>query len=460
MIKRVIGTCPVTELKIGGASACCLLDTGNKVSTITEELFQKHLSGEEKDIQFTSSWLWITAVNGLEIPYLGYLELEVETMGIKIPDCGFLVVKEPKSSQMTEPCIIGMNIISRCRQLVQSEFHTTLGGPLDKEWRTVFQQMQRCTVDKKAIARVAGRDMVHIPAASIATVTVKGNLKGSGNLETHHFPKVLWSFQHWWVVSVKPSRSKLLISHKRMCGSVREPGWVAWFRLSVDSEQTCEGKFQRISADVEQVTVETKDSEAHRRVQSVLDKLDIGGTVEERAELRALLAKYKAVFTDDDDDDDLGFADKVKHEINLVDEEPVAKPYRRIPPTQYREVQEHISKLLRKDVIQDSSSSYASPVVIVRKADGTIRLCVDYRKLNQKTKKDAFPLPCIDESFDALQGAKLFSTIDLASGYHQVAVVEHDSICNTFWSFRVSSHAHGCLQWTCHISTVDAGYHE
>lgn len=70
--------------------------------------------------------------------------------------------------------------------------------------------------------------------------------------------------------------------------------------------------------------------------------------------------------------------------------------------------------------------AYASPVVLVRKADGSLRLCVDYRKLNSKIRQDAFPLPRIDECFDALHRAKFFSTIDLASGYHQVAVHEDD----------------------------------
>ncbi|KAI3359260.1 hypothetical protein L3Q82_002779 [Scortum barcoo] len=191
----------------------------------------------------------------------------------------------------------------------------------------------------------------------------------------------------------------------------------------VESVQTCEVKFHRISADVEQVSVDTKDESFHSKAQSVLDKLDIGGTDNERTALCASLAKYIDVFTDDDDDN-LRSTDKVKHEIKLVDDVPVTQPYRRIPPNQYEEVQEQISKLLKKGIIQESESSYASPVVVVRKSDGSIRLCVDYPKLNLKTKKDAFPLPHINESFDALRGATYFSTIDLASGYHQVAVDE------------------------------------
>ena len=142
------------------------------------------------------------------------------------------------------------------------------------------------------------------------------------------------------------------------------------------------------------------------------------------------MMKYTDVFAAHDED--LGYTDQVKHEIPLLDETPVSQPYRRIPPNQYKEVKEHISDLLRKGVIQESSSSYASPIVLVRKPDGSLRMCVDYRKLNSKTRRDAFPLPRIDESLDALSGAAFFSTIDLASGYHQVAMHEKDRARTAF----------------------------
>lgn len=87
---------------------------------------------------------------------------------------------------------------------------------------------------------------------------------------------------------------------------------------------------------------------------------------------------------------------------------------------------------MKKGVIQESSSAYASPIVLVRKADGSLRLCVDFRKLHEKTRCDAFLLPMIDESFDALKRAKFSSTIDLASGYHQVAMHEIDRTKTAF----------------------------
>lgn len=78
------------------------------------------------------------------------------------------------------------------------------------------------------------------------------------------------------------------------------------------------------------------------------------------------------------------------------------------------------------DVIQPSKSPWASPVVLVRKKDNTLRFCVDYRKLNSVTKRDVYPLPRIDDTLDRLRNAKFFSSLDLKSGYWQIEVDERD----------------------------------
>lgn len=107
-------------------------------------------------------------------------------------------------------------------------------------------------------------------------------------------------------------------------------------------------------------------------------------------------------------------------------------------------VKEHINQLLGAQVIRESCSPFASPIVLVKK-DGSLRLCVDYRQLNSRTRKDAFPLPRIEELLDALTGARWFSTMDLASRYNQVPVAEADrpktAFCNPFRTFRMESHA-------------------
>lgn len=431
LLQRAVGTCPVVEIRVGGVSIPCLLDTGSQVSTITEEFFRKHLEGEDEDVLSTSGWLRLTAANGLDIPYQGYLELEVETMGMKIPDCGFLVVKDPQKSQLSVPGIIGMNIISRCRQLVQAEFDTTLGGRVDADWRTAFQNLLKCSPEKTVMVRISGKDPVHLPAGSVITVQARGPMRTGCEGQQLVEPSSI-SLPGGVVVMPTLVNAHSNLVPVQVCNLSDEDVWLQpRTRLGIlspvqciDSDQRCEVKFQRISADTEHISLDMTEGHPENNLTGLLDKLDVGGSEEQQAQLRGLLAKYADVFAVGEED--LGYTERVVHEINLVDEAPVNLPYRRIPPTQYKEVKEHISQLLKKGVIQESSSSYASPVVVVRKSDGSIRLCVDYRKLNQKTKRDAFPLPRIDESFDALRGARFFSSIDLASGYHQVAVAECD----------------------------------
>ncbi len=127
----------------------------------------------------------------------------------------------------------------------------------------------------------------------------------------------------------------------------------------------------------------------------------MGGMPEQQIQLKAVLDKYLGVFALDDDD--LGYTDKV-HKIHLTDDVPVNQTYQRVPTNQHQEVREHITKLLKKGVIQESVSDF-NAVVLVRKTDGSLRLCIDYRKLNAKMRRDAFTLPRIEESFDAFGGA-------------------------------------------------------
>lgn len=101
-------------------------------------------------------------------------------------------------------------------------------------------------------------------------------------------------------------------------------------------------------------------------------------------------------------------------------------------PSEYEVVKEHIIQLLETQLIWESSGPYTSPIVLVKKTDGNLRLCIDYKHLNNKTRKDAFLLPRIEESLDALTGACWFSTIDLVSGYNQVTVTEADCHKKTF----------------------------
>ncbi|KAJ0844934.1 putative nucleotidyltransferase, Ribonuclease H [Helianthus annuus] len=105
-------------------------------------------------------------------------------------------------------------------------------------------------------------------------------------------------------------------------------------------------------------------------------------------------------------------------------------------PAEMQELKKHLDELLEKGFIQPSSSPWGAPILFVKKKDGSMRMCIDYRELNKVTIKNRYPLPRIDDLFDQLQGARFFSKIDLRSGYHQLKVQEED-IPKT--AFRTSS---------------------
>lgn len=163
----------------------------------------------------------------------------------------------------------------------------------------------------------------------------------------------------------------------------------------------------------------TQVVQASLSVQEQIRAIDLSMlSVEEQCKVRALLEDYSSVFSIHDGD--LGFTNLISHDIPLLDEIPVRQRYRRIPPSEYEVVKAHINQLLEAQVIRESCSAYASPIVLVKKKDGSLHMCVDYRQLNSKTRKDAFPLLRIEETLDSLAGARWFSTMDLASGYNQV----------------------------------------
>ncbi|XP_033120243.1 uncharacterized protein LOC117119526 [Anneissia japonica] len=133
-----------------------------------------------------------------------------------------------------------------------------------------------------------------------------------------------------------------------------------------------------------------------------------------------LLHKNQTVFSQDSMD--LGFCNVIPHQINLKDGKPIRLPYRRIPPAQIPEIRQLLQEMLEKRIIRKSKSPFASAVVPVRKRDGSLRLCVDYRRLNLQTVRDSFPLTRIEESLEAMSGAKFFTSLDLAHRNFQVAM--------------------------------------
>ena len=131
-------------------------------------------------------------------------------------------------------------------------------------------------------------------------------------------------------------------------------------------------------------------------------------------------------------DEEVGCITELQMDINLNDTEPVQKNYRSIPKPLYPEVKHYIEDLLNRGFIRKSTSSYSSSVVCVRKKDGSMRLCIDYRELNKKTVRDRHPIPRLQETLDSLGGKSWFSSLDQGKAYHQGFISEDSQHLTAF----------------------------
>ena len=143
-------------------------------------------------------------------------------------------------------------------------------------------------------------------------------------------------------------------------------------------------------------------------------------------ETKTILKEYSDVFPDKLPSE-LPPRRDVDHRIELEQTSPpTSRPIYRMSPAELDELKSQLQELIDAGFIQPSKSPYGAPVLFVKKKDGTMRMCVDYRDLNRITIKNKYPLPRVEELFDRLRGAKYFSKIDLRSGYHQVRIHPDD----------------------------------
>ena len=389
--EKAIGKCPVEIITINDAESRALLDTGAQVSTVTEKFYQQNLR-TVCSIQPGPATFKMIAANGSYIPYSGFVIADVRVKGMLIRDVIMFIIKE--SSRGAPPALLGMNVLQRLPEfkfLHQSSLNDvcrfarakkTCPPLLANTSRTIIVTGPDSTRDADLLFEPAH----NLPPGIVIQRTLVHSKKGQIRLTAHNLSDD--------TVQLRP-RHKL---------GILSPAAIARVQL-------IEGDSPLNAPDVHGIDLS--------RI-----KEDPLATKQETEAIKKLVEKNADVFAWTEDQ--MGCTDLLKHRIVLTTDTPIAQSYRRIPPSQLREVRDHLDKLLSQDIIAPSSSPYAAPIVLVRKKSGELRMCCDYRKLNSFTRKDAFPIPRMEECIDALTGAKYFSTLDLASGYHQVEMAEED----------------------------------
>ena len=175
------------------------------------------------------------------------------------------------------------------------------------------------------------------------------------------------------------------------------------------------GKGNKLPRRNERQDVRMNPKDLPEHLQPLMEWVAEDLTVREREELAGAIYEYKNVFSSGPND--MRRTDLVTHTIDTGENRLIRLPPRRLPITKQDVEQSEVQKMLDRGIIEPYQSSWASPVVLVAKKDGSTRFCMDYRKLNDVTHKDAYPLLRIDDTLDALRGSQYFPTLDLYSGY-------------------------------------------
>jgi len=169
---------------------------------------------------------------------------------------------------------------------------------------------------------------------------------------------------------------------------------------------------------------------SYKHLSKLLEGVDGRVSETQRAELIKILHEYVDVFSTGETD--LGETSLAAHQIDTGDARPIRQTLRRQPFHLLDKIDEHVAKMVKAGVVEPSCSPWTSNIVVVSKKDESLRFCVDYRKLNSVTRRDAYPLPRIDSCLDVLSGAQFFSAFDLRSSYHQVPMDMKDADKMTF----------------------------
>ena len=440
---KLIGNKPLLDCAIGGVKERALLDSGSMISALTSSWVREKVPTaslepistfveDEGEIKFL-------AANGTEVTMIGCVVLPFCIGGSTFP-VPFLVTEADLSSP-----IVGYNVIEhviktgRSEDVIHMLTESIRGVEAGKVEVMVDLIRKKVDGEEDRLGELRTVKPVVVPAKGTARVRcrVKGEVKGAdllflcsepctsdwdddlivteslGELSRGRTPHVNIELRN-------ASGKDKYIGKNMLVGEISAINAVIPLKL-----------FNSSPVDpVEQVGVNSVEkagvSSEKWQPKAQLDHLP----PEQRREIEELLFEECEVFARSDND--IGDIPDFQMDIRLTDEVPVHQAYRHLPRQLYDDVKNYLNDLLVNGWIQESSSPYASPIVCVRKKDNSLRMCVDYRKLNLKTIPDRQPIPRVQDLLDGLHGQRFFTTLDMAKAYHQGYVRD---ICRKYTAF-------------------------
>ena len=451
LLEALVGPSCESPVAINDIDTKCLLDSGSQVTVLSEQFYRKHLS--HFPLKDLDTDLHITGAGGQSVPYLGIvnvtLTLPKTVAGTGSPVNTMVFVCKDTDFSARVPLIVGTNVFRTLASMEERKDGTKFFDNLPPTLKCEAAFMYTDSISEQGSSgrlgpvRLRGKDCV-IPAGE--TIDVKG-------------------FSH---VTVPCTRDSVLIQEPVIQTLPSGLGVVSrkvnvddLFHVKVSlhnmSDHDIVLRKKQVIADVFNISAEY----AVDKVFSVLNHHLVGKndfSFQENCSLSAgdrtrttsepslsnskshqyrfgektpvdwqqsfshRLTQYQDVFIKHDFD--VGCTFGAEHDIELTPGLTIRERPRPVAPKDLEEVKKHIQDLLDAQIISPSTSSFASPIVLVRKKSGALRMCVDYRKLNARTMKDAYSIPKIEDLFLTLSGAKYFTSVDLSKAYYQVPMTD------------------------------------
>ena len=444
-LEALVGPCCEAKVKVNGTGATALVDSGSQVTIISETFYKKYLTSVP--LEQPSIDLVINGAGGHKVPYLGCvrvsMELPEDIAGTREIIDTIAVVSPDTPFSTRVPIIVGTNTIRRLASAYQ-----LLSGDKEQRTRLRCEMVFACNEaignkdGRLASVRLVGK-AVTIPAQSVM------DLKGSTDLDqlatrdavliqepiVDALPDGLAvlaskvstdTLSRMRVTVVNSSDVPIKLKKKQVIADVcmiRAEYAVTHILQQMKEDCNPQGK-----ETFERAQTETEKTDNHDVLRSKL-KFDENVDPVWKASFTDKLLMYSDVFAMSEFD--IGKTD-VTHDIELMQGPQIRARPRPIPPQDLEDVRHHIQELLDANIIKPSSSPFASPIVLVRKKTGQLRLCIDYRAVNARTIRDSYTVPKIEDLLRTLTGAQYFSSMDLSKAYYQVPLTERAKKISAF----------------------------
>ena len=442
--------------KLGNRNTRMLVDTGSAVSLIREDVW-RDIAQSSMD-HLTQPARPIVAANGEKLDLIGGTELRLSVGDLDVPLSVFI------AKELTQECLLGADFLKQhnCVINMRERTLTIEGRPVACQTKDPREPTSVCHVSLSADAVIPGHCQLHLQVSHSQQTRCSGTLEPTiGFMEQSGLliARSVCSMEkgNSIIRVLNPSPAPVAVYKNQKVGLLQPLSEVDGVCALKESDKENNKPRKDLEEAVQNMISRTKDLSSP-----------------ERESLQSLLFEFEEAITLGDGD--LGCTGVVKHHIDTGNAAPIRQPARRLPFNRRGEMQTLVNQMLSRNIIEPAQGPWSSPVVLVKKRDGSTRFCVDFRKVNQVTKKDAQPLPRIDDTLDALGAAKWFSTLDLASGYWQVEVEPADrektafatpqelyqfrvmpfGLCNAPGTFqRLMEHALAGLHWTSCLVYLD-----